>query len=301
MDEKKRSFIVIGVIAGLLFLLVLAGVIQKENQANDNNNTNTSIEYEGNYSTDYEEAFSGEGKKVLFIGSSSCSICTEFTPYMKYLSEAYNFTYYYIDAATMDTEELTTLLEKLGENIDDFGTPYVAYLENGKKYGSIPGYMSESDLFNDLKENGIIASDAVYKSSTEASKEEEESGVTEDNSAYTSLSFIDYDQYEEVYNSNKKSIIVLGQTGCGNCVSFKPVINEIAKEKNIPIYYINMTDLTDKDQYSLMNSLTYFDDLESFGTPLTLIIENKKVVDSLEGYTEKEDTLKFFQKNGFGN
>ena len=50
---------------------------------------------------------------------------------MKYLSEAYDFTYYYVDAAIMDTEELTELLEKVGVDIDNFGTPYVAFLENG--------------------------------------------------------------------------------------------------------------------------------------------------------------------------
>lgn len=302
MEERKRSLTVLAVIGVLLFLLIIIGVIQKENQ-NNNYSSNNTASYTGNYSTDYEQAFTGEGKKVLFIGSSSCSVCTEFTPYMKYLSEAYNFKYYYIDAATISTEKLMEVLEKVEIDIDDFGTPYVAFLENGEKYDEIPGYMSESDLFDNLKEDGIIASDANYISSASASSstDNEETEQKEDNSAYSNVTFIDYDGYEKVYNGNEKAIVVLGQTGCGACASFKPVINEIAKETGIKIYYVNMTEIDYSEAVLLMDSLSYFNGVESWGTPLTLIIENKEVVAAQEGYNEKKTTLEFFQENGFGN
>jgi hypothetical protein len=35
-----------------------------------------------------------------------------------------------------------------------------------------------------------------------------------------------------------------------------------------------------------------------WGTPLTLIIKDKKVVDALPGANEKDDALKFFKDNG---
>lgn len=301
MNEKKRAIITVTVIGVLLFLLIVIGVIKTESRTlkpteNESGNNNVA-EYDGQYSTDYKEAFNGEGKKVLYIGSSSCSVCSEFTPQMKYLSEAYDFTYYYVDAATMDTEELTELLEKVGVDIDNFGTPYVAFLENGKKIDEIPGYITESSLFDELQEHEIIGSEESYISSSNASKEE--TTDDSDESQYPNISFINYSQYEEIYESGEKSIIVLGQTGCGACTAFKPTINEIAQEKNISIYYIDMTALESEDS-SKITSLSYFKDKESWGTPLTLIIENKEVVDSQEGAATKEVTLEFFEKNGFG-
>ena len=85
MNENKKVVIAISIIMGSLVLLLLAGLLQKDSsKQNDYNNENSgNVTYSGKYSTDYEKAFEGEGKKVLFIGSSSCGVCSEFTPYMK--------------------------------------------------------------------------------------------------------------------------------------------------------------------------------------------------------------------------
>ena len=126
MNENKKVVIAIAVIMGSLLLLILIGLLQKDlskqNDYNDDNSGN--ITYNGKYTTDYEKAFEGEGKKVLFIGSSSCGVCSEFTPYMKYLSEAYDFTYYYIDAATMNTNTLETVLGKVGKTLEKYRVIY---------------------------------------------------------------------------------------------------------------------------------------------------------------------------------
>lgn len=296
MNEKKRAIITVTVIGVLLFVLIVVGVIKTESRTlkPTENENNVTSEYNGKYSTDYVEAFSGEGKKVLYIGSSSCSVCSEFTPQIKYLSEAYDFMYYYVDAASMNTEELNELLEKVGADIDNFGTPYVAFLENGEKIDEIPGYITESSLFDELQKQGIIGSEETYVSSGNSTKE-----TTSEAEKYPNVSFINYSQYEEIYESEEKAIVVLGQTGCGACAAYLPNINEIGEEKNIKIYYVDMTQLESEDS-SKITSLSYFKDKESWGTPLTLILENKEVVDSQEGAATKEVTLEFFQKNGFG-
>ncbi len=296
MNENKKVVIAISIIMGSLVLLLLAGLLQKDSsKQNDYNNENSgNVTYSGKYSTDYEKAFEGEGKKVLFIGSSSCGVCSEFTPYMKYLSEAYHFTYYYIDAATMNTNTLESVLEKLGKNLDDIGTPYMAFLENGQKYEEVKGYLSESGLFSTLQKNGIIGESETYTSSTEAANSSNNN--TED---YTNLTFIDYEKYKEIYDSKEKAIIVLGQTGCGACTAFKPVINEIAKEYNITIYFVNLTDWEKRETYDLMSSLSYFKERESFGTPLTLILENGDNIDEQEGHNSKDTTIAFLKKHGF--
>lgn len=304
MNENKKVVIAISVIIGLLMLLIIVGLVQKnsDKQKDYNNESSGTITYSGKYTTDYEKAFEGEGKKVLFIGSSSCGICSEFTPYIKYLSEAYGFTYYYIDAATMDTNKLESVLEKVGKNLDNIGTPYMAFLENGEKYEEVKGYLSESGLFSTLQKNGIIEEKAVYVSSTEAASNSNNNSSSDNTSdEFEHLTFIDYDKYEEIYNSKEKAIIVLGQTGCGACTAFKPVIDEIAKEYNLTIYFVNLTDWTKRETYDLMGSLSYFKNRESFGTPLTLILENGDNISEQEGYNSKVTTVEFLKKNGFIN
>lgn len=291
MNEKKKSMIIVAVMIGFLLLLLLFCIIQKPKDQNHGIVDETKPEYSGKYTTDYESVFEGEGKKVLFVGSSTCGVCSEFTPYMKYLSETYDFTYYYIDAATINTVALEEVLEKIGKSIDDIGTPYMAFIENGKKYEELKGYASEAALFKVLQENGIIKEEETYVSSTDASN-----GSSED-SAYTSLSFIDYDKYKEIYDSKEKSIVVVGQTGCGACTAFKPVINEIAKEYHVTIYFVNLTDWTESETYDLLNSLSYFKDRETFGTPLTLIIENGDNIAEQEGHNTKETTVSFLKKH----
>lgn len=294
MNENKKILIVVGVMIGLLGILIIVGLLQKnsENKNLLNNENKENVSYNGKYSTDYEKAFEGENKKVLFIGSSSCSVCSEFTPQIKYLSEAYHFTYYYIDAATIKTEELEKVLEKLGQNIENIGTPYIAFLENGEKYEEVKGYLSEEGLFTTLQKNGIIEEGETYISSSEAEK----TNTTDDDS---NLTFIDYEKYKEILAAKEKSIVVLGQTGCGACTSFKPIINEIAKEYGITIYFANLTDWNQSEISKLMDSLSYFKERESFGTPLTLILENGDNIAEQQGYNSKETTVSFFQKNGF--
>lgn len=292
MNENKKIAIVVSVIVGLLLLLVIVGMFQK-NKDKEENLQNENVTYSGKYSTDYEKAFEGEGKKVLFIGSSSCSVCSEFTPQMKYLSEAYHFTYYYIDAATIKTNDLENVLEKIGKDLENIGTPYIAFIENGEKYEEVQGYLSEAGLFTTLQKNGIIGESETYVSSLEASSSNTNTDDT------SNLTLIDYDQYKEIYDSKEKSIVVLGQTGCGACTAFKPVINEIAKEYGITIYFVNLTDWEQSETYDLMGSLSYFKERESFGTPLTLIIENGDNIDEQEGHNSKDTTLAFFKKHGF--
>ena len=65
----------------------------------------------------------------------------------------------------------------------------------------------------------------------------------------------------------------------------------------LPIYYINMSNLTSEEQSALASSNTYLKK-ENWGTPTTLFMYGKTVVDSIGGYVEKE-TLENFAKENF--
>ena len=77
----------------------------------------------------------------------------------------------------------------------------------------------------------------------------------------------------------------------------RPVLNDIAEEYGITINYLNITDLSTDDQTSMTESLDILSD--GFGTPLTIVVQNKEVIDSIEGFDSEETMVEFFKENGF--
>ena len=75
------------------------------------------------------------------------------------------------------------------------------------------------------------------------------------------------------------------------------VLNDIAEEYGITINYLNITDLSTDDQTSMTESLDILSD--GFGTPLTIVVQNKEVIDSIEGFDSEETMVEFFKENGF--
>lgn len=106
------------------------------------------------------------------------------------------------------------------------------------------------------------------------------------------LGEIDYKGYECLYNQDKPFVLVLAQTTCGYCEQYEPVLNTFAMENNVPAYVINVDTLESSDLEKLTSSLKYFEQNESWGTPLTLGIKNKEVVGELSGYTDQTDSIK---------
>lgn len=123
--------------------------------------------------------------------------------------------------------------------------------------------------------------------------------TTVDDSELTSINFVEYDQFMEKLESGEKAIYVLGQTTCGYCSMFKPVINEVASEYGVEFNYININTL-EEDQYNnIQESIDYLQDNNDWGTPLTLVIENNETIDTINGYTEKDEVVEFLKTNGF--
>lgn len=73
---------------------------------------------------------------------------------------------------------------------------------------------------------------------------------------------IDYDDFMEMYNSNKKFVVVFGADDCSNCKSLYSTINKYMDDEehenlvNDKIYFFNVTKLQDKIE----------DDKEKYGT-----------------------------------
>ena len=216
---------------------------------------------------------------ILFLGRPTCSYCEQFEPVITGLSDDYDFEYDYINTDELTSSGLSDLLGRLNINEEEFGTPYLSITKDGEVVAEQSGYVDRETLFDFLKENGVIGEDEEYKSE------------------YPNLNMIDFEQYKEILDNGEKQIVVLGQTGCAYCEQTKPILDDIAEKDDVTINYLNITNISEDEFNELMESLDYLKELESLGTPLTLIVENKEVVAHQDGYAEASVFENLFKEN----
>lgn len=197
---------------------------------------------------------------------------------MDNLAQKYNFEYTYVNIDKLSNSQFNKISGKLEIDTNNFGTPYLVIVKDGKKIAEQPGYVEEDDLFNFLQYNGIISENEVYE---------------------TNLTKISYAEYKELIGKEEKEIIVIAQTGCSACASAKPSLNEIAEEYEVKINWFDIKRIASEEEWQeFLSSLDYYQKNE-WGTPLTLIVANNKVVDAYSGFYDKQAYVDFFKKNEF--
>ena len=107
---------------------------------------------------------------------------------------------------------------------------------------------------------------------------------------------ITYSEYEEKLNTEAPFVVVIVRDGCSFCDDYKPVVSEVADEYNLPIYFINLSNLTSEENSALSSSNSYLKK-EQWGTPTTLFMYGDTVVDSIGGFVEKEQFVEFAKEN----
>ena len=111
------------------------------------------------------------------------------------------------------------------------------------------------------------------------------------------LSEINVDTYLEYYNGEENKLVLLARPTCHYCQLAEPIIKKIAKDYEIDIVYLNTDNFQGEDQQKLVNSDEFFKD--GFGTPVLLCVGNGKINDKVDGLTDTNHYISFFQKNGF--
>lgn len=261
MNENKRIMIV------GIFIAIIALIIPIVSYVN----AKKTEEVMKNFTTSFEKA----EKNLLYIGRNTCDYCRIFTPQLQDLDKIYDIDYTYINTDEITQSQLNEIFEKLDINAPDFGTPYVAVVQDGKVIEEKQGFMPEDDLFEFLQKNEVINKDEKAP-----------------------LNYVDYDEYTALLNTNAKEIVVYGQVGCGACEAARPILYEIARENNVKINYFNVSYLKEEQSEGFSNSLAFLNENE-WGTPLMVVVENKKVIANLNGAADKAGYIKFLKDNGF--
>lgn len=265
MNEQKKIYILLGIFAAIVVLIL--GV-----------NFATELKSKKTLET-IEELVSQESKQLIVLGKDNCVYCQMFIPLLDYMKEQYNFDYTYINTNKVTTKTLTKILDKLKISADDFGTPHLTLTENGNIIDEIAGYVDEKELLSFLQKYSFAPSDSKL-----------------------SLNYIGIEEYRTLINSDNQEVIVVAQTSCSHCMMAKPALLSIASKYGVKINYLNMTELQQEENAAeILNefnsSLTYLQ-TEEWGTPLMMIVKNKEVIATSNGYISEENYINFLKKQG---
>lgn len=182
---------------------------------------------------------------------------------------------YYLSDELSNTD-LKNIKNDLKTDKVSYDNSVLVIVDNGKVTDGLDKNLDKTDdIYNFLKEAGFIK----FTCNTQTDEE------------YTNLARLTYDQYECLYNGDEPFVVILTQSTCGYCEQFLPVINEYAGENDLPVYFLEIDTMDNNDMQDVISSLSYFDDNDSWGTPLTLAIKDKKVVTQISGYTNDTTTI----------
>lgn len=259
MDEKKKMFVLLSIVLCIVLFIIIGSVFEGKKS--------------GKYLDEFYSALNGSENKLVMIGRDNCSWCQLFKPTLDFMSDKYDFDYIYVNTNELTNSVFNKMLKDIDVDSSSFGTPLTVVVRDGGVVDSLNGYTDEVDLLDFLKKYEFVSDDAKL-----------------------TLNYIDYSAYKKVLKSDKTNILVIGQTSCTYCIKAKPILNEVASEYDVTINYLNMTNLSEDESSKFNDSLDYLKDNE-WGTPLTLIIKNGKVIDSANGLLDKDGYVELFKKN----
>lgn len=279
MSKEKKKTIILTVVLSIICLGLIGFLIVdtlKEKGIITSEETNEIMK-------EFNKQFNSKERKVIFFASSTCGYCELQKPILETIAEDYDMEYLEIDAATLGVKQRSEIIEKL--EIEG-KTPTTVIVQNGDVVDVANGYIEGKYYVEFFADNELIPEDAVY------SKE-------------NNLTFINFEEYEDIVDKKGTHVVVVGQTTCSHCIAFKPALNKVAGEYDLTINYLNLTEMSEEEYEDFQESLKEikYDDPDfvekgQFGTPLTLIIENGKVKDYISGQRTNSQLVREFKKAG---
>ena len=98
-------------------------------------------------------------------------------------------------------------------------------------------------------------------------------------------------------NGSENKLVMIGRDNCSWCQLFKPTLDFMSEKYGFDYVYVNTNELTNSVFNKMLKDINV--DSSSFGTPLTVVVRDGSVVDSLNGYTDEVDLLEFLKKYDF--
>lgn len=148
----------------------------------------------------------------------------------------------------------------------------------------------------DSNDNSTTTTNSTNNSSNSSDTTSTSSDIPEDEQG--DLNEIDIDEYLDLKEGSKASIIYVARPTCHYCQEMEPIVRNIVYEYGVTVNYLNTDELDDDGQAKFVKSDDYFDEKGGYGTPMLIIVKDDKFVDVLEGLSDKDTVVKFFKDNG---
>ena len=148
----------------------------------------------------------------------------------------------------------------------------------------------------DSNDNSTTTTSSTNNSSNSSDTTSTSSDIPEDEQG--DLNEIDIDEYLDLKEGSKASIIYVARPTCHYCQQMEPIVRNIVYEYGVTVNYLNTDELDDDGQAKFVKSDDYFDEKGGYGTPMLIIVKDDKFVDVLEGLSDKDTVVKFFKDNG---
>lgn len=110
------------------------------------------------------------------------------------------------------------------------------------------------------------------------------------------FSEIEYKTLIEKIENKDDLIVLISQTTCGHCASYKPKLQDMANKHKVDIYYIDVDLLSDEERTELKSYINYD------GTPATVFLKNGEetsMATRINGDASREKIEKKLKSNGF--
>lgn len=109
---------------------------------------------------------------------------------------------------------------------------------------------------------------------------------------------IDFEEYLELNQSESRKLIYVGDNGIVS-QELTPVLTDLLRKSHKQAYFYTHKNLESGEQMKFVesNSVTSQDD--GYILPFLIVVEDKKVVASYEGYLDQESLIEFLEEQGY--
>ena len=98
-----------------------------------------------------------------------------------------------------------------------------------------------------------------------------------------------YAEYQEKIDNKEHFVVIIERATCSYCQDFMPVAEDFAKDKKVPIYYVDTDTFSEEDWEKFEKSITFFKEAgDSWGTPTTVVQAGRETVTSISGVTDED-------------
>lgn len=105
-----------------------------------------------------------------------------------------------------------------------------------------------------------------------------------------------FDELNKKINNKDTFILIVSQTGCSHCKTYKEIVNNIINKYDVDFYDINLTNLSDEETSEFIKIVN------SSGTPTTVFMFDgveKTTLNRISGSSSEEKVVAKLKKLGF--